>query len=64
MLTIVALSDAILYSSPLSEVGDLGPVFIRVGAGTERTARAVCCRVLLGSGLSRILGVGVARSSM
>lgn len=45
-LTIVALSDAILDSPPLSQVRDFGPVFIWVGTGTESTAGTSCCSVL------------------
>lgn len=64
MLTVVALSDAILYSSSFCEVGDFGPVFVGIRAGTERTACAMGCRVLLWSGLRGILRIGVARSPM
>jgi hypothetical protein len=38
VLTVVALSDAILDPPSLCQVGNLGPVFIRVRAGTESTA--------------------------
>lgn len=37
-LTVVALSDPVLYSSTLSQVRYLGPVFVWVGAGAEGTA--------------------------
>lgn len=40
LLTVVALSDPILYPSSLGQVGNLGPIFIWVRTGTEGAARA------------------------
>lgn len=40
LLTIVALCNAVLYPSALSEVGDLRPVFVGIGIRTEGTACA------------------------
>jgi len=53
--TVVALSNAVLYSSALSKVRDLGPVLIGVGRSTESTA---CSRVLSGRWRSCRVGVG------
>lgn len=43
--TIIALSNSILYSSSLGEVGNLCPVLIGLGILTEGTAIAMCSRV-------------------
>lgn len=57
-LTIVALSDAVLDSPPLCQVRDFGPVFIRVGTGTESTAGASCSSVLRVCRRGRSMGIG------
>ena len=41
ILTIIALSDAILYASPLRQVGYLGPILVGIGTSTLSTASAV-----------------------
>ena len=41
LLTVVPLSDPILYSPSFGEIGDLGPIFVGIGTGTECTASAV-----------------------
>jgi hypothetical protein len=40
-LTVVSLSNAVLNSSALGQVGDLGPVLIRIRRAAEGTASAV-----------------------
>lgn len=40
-LTIVPLSDTILNATTLCQIRNLGPVFIRVGVGTECAAVGV-----------------------
>jgi hypothetical protein len=45
--TVVPLGNAVLDPSPLSEVRDLGPVFIWIGGATESAAGTV------GSDMSR-----------
>ena len=58
-LTIVALGDSILYAPSLCKIGDLGPVFVGVGTGTEGAARAVTGGIsVVSSGLIRV-GVAV-----
>lgn len=55
ILTIVALGDAILYSSALGEIRYLGPIFVRVGAASELGCRRArypgtgCPGVVVGS---------------
>ena len=39
-LTIVALSNPVLYPPSLSEVGNLGPVFVWIRTGAEGAAGA------------------------
>jgi hypothetical protein len=36
------LRDSVLYPTSLSQIGDLGPVLVRVGRGTEGRAGGVC----------------------
>jgi hypothetical protein len=63
-LTIVALSNPILYPPAFSKVGDLGPVLVRVRTGTESTAGAVCGGILLLRCLDRIGGIAITSSAM
>ena len=56
--TVVALSNAVLNSSSLGKVGDLGPILIGVGGAAEGTAGSVA-GVL--SGRWRDCRVGVVR---
>lgn len=60
LLTVVPLSDAILYPSTFSKIWDLCPVLVRVGIGTESTARAVGGRA---SGARRLM-VRIVRRAM
>ena len=57
-LTIVALSDSILYAASLCKIRYLGPVFVGVGTGAEGAACAVTGGIsMVSSGLG---WVGVA----
>lgn len=61
--TVVALGNAVLYPPALGQVGDLGPVLVRVG-GTAEGAAGVVGRVLSRRrrcGCCRIGGVWVVR---
>jgi hypothetical protein len=40
LLTVVALSNPILYPPPLGQVGNLGPVFVWIRTGAEGAAGA------------------------
>ena len=44
MLTVVTLGDSVLNATTLSQIGYLGPIFVRVGVGTESTACPVIRR--------------------
>jgi hypothetical protein len=57
-LTVVALCDAVLYSSPLCEVRNFSPILVWISTGTECTAGAGIS-VMGRSGLLRV-GLRVA----
>lgn len=60
--TIITLSNAVLYPSPLSEIGYLSPVFVWIGTRTHGTAGTVGARVSWRCGCRK--GACVARLSM